>query len=319
MYRRMVSIIIPVKEINNYIREAMQHYAQLEFEDYEILIFPDFESQETFSNTRIIASGEVGPAEKRDMALKYAKGDIIAFIDDDAYPRPDWLKNAVKHFEDADIGAVGGPAVTAYNDDDYQKASGKVYESYLCSGEYVYRYLPKAERYVDDLPSVNLIVRREVFEKVGGYDSNFYPGEDTKLCLDIIEKTEKKILYDPEVLVYHHRRRMFRGHLKQVTNYALHRGYFARKLPQTSLKIAYFVPSLFVFGLILGPILSCIFPVLWYIYYGVLLLYLCLVLTGVKKADNMKIWTLSVMGIIATHIGYGLCFIRGLCSKKLIR
>lgn len=38
---KSVSIIIPVKAINDYIREAMQHYAELDYDDYEILIFPD--------------------------------------------------------------------------------------------------------------------------------------------------------------------------------------------------------------------------------------------------------------------------------------
>lgn len=260
----------------------------------------------------------MGPADKRDMALQYAEGEIFAFIDDDAYPRADWLKNAVKYFEDSQVGAVGGPAVTAPEDDAWQQASGKVYESFLCSGGYTYRYLPKAEREVDDLPSVNLIVRRDVFEQVGGYDSNYYPGEDTKLCLDIVE-SGRKIIYSPEVLVYHHRRRMFKQHLKQATNYAKHRGYFAKALPKTSCKPAYFIPSLFVLGLILGPLLSCAVPILWYFYFIVIVLYLFLLMASIRKASSFKVWILTFFGIIATHIGYGVMFIRGICSKELLR
>lgn len=315
---KKISIIIPVKEINDYIRQAMEHYARLDYEDFEILIFPDHVSNEEFPNTRIIPSGEVGPANKRDMALQYAEGEIFAFIDDDAYPRGDWLKNAVKCFERSEVGAVGGPAVTAPEDDIWQQASGKVYESFLCSGGYVYRYLPKEEREVDDLPSVNLIVRRDVFEKIGGYDSNYYPGEDTKLCLDIVE-SGRKIIYSPDVLVYHHRRRVFRQHLKQATNYAKHRGYFAKALPQTSCKPAYFVPSLFVIGLIAGPILSCFVPILWYFYFAVIMLYLVILICSIRKAGSLSVWILTFCGIIATHIGYGLMFIRGLCSKELLR
>ena len=315
---KKVSIIIPVKEINDYIRQAMEHYAVLDYNDFEILIFPDQASDEQFANTRIIPSGDVGPADKRDMALQYAKGEIFAFIDDDAYPREDWLKNAVRHFDDPSVGAVGGPAVTASEDDIYQQASGKIYESFLCSGSYTYRYLPKAERETDDLPSVNLIVRRDVFEKIGGYDSNYYPGEDTKLCLDIIE-SGMKIIYSPDVLVYHHRRRVFRQHLKQATNYAKHRGYFAKALPKTSCKPAYFIPSLFVCGLVIGPVLSYFVPVLWYFYFSVILLYLILLVCSIRKAGSVSVWILTFFGIIATHIGYGLMFIRGLCSKELLR
>ena len=315
---KKVSIIIPVKEVNDYIRQAMEHYARMDYNDFEILIFPDHASDEEFPKTRIIPSGEVGPADKRDMALQYAEGEIFAFIDDDAYPREDWLINAVKYFENPDVGAVGGPAVTASEDDIWQQASGKIYESFLCSGGYVYRYLPKEEREVDDLPSVNLIVRRDVFEKVGGYDSNYYPGEDTKLCLDIVE-SGMKIIYSPDVLVYHHRRRVFRQHLRQATNYAKHRGYFAKALPKTSCKPAYFIPSLFVLGLICGPILSCLVPVLWYFYFAVIMLYLILLICSIRRAGSFRVWILTFFGIIATHIGYGLMFIRGLCSRELLR
>lgn len=315
---KKISIIIPVKETNDYIRQAMEHYACLDYEDFEILIFPDHASDEEFPNTRIIPSGEVGPADKRDMALQYAEGEIFAFIDDDAYPRADWLKNAVKYFDNPEVGAVGGPAVTAPEDDIWQQASGKVYESFLCSGGYVYRYLPREEREVDDLPSVNLIVRRDVFEEVGGYDSNYYPGEDTKLCLDIVE-SGLKIIYSPDVLVYHHRRRVFRQHLRQATNYAKHRGYFAKALPKTSCKPAYFIPSLFVIGLFMGPILSCFVPILWYFYFSVIMLYLVLLICSIRKAGSLSVWILAFCGIIATHIGYGLMFIRGLCSKELLR
>lgn len=317
-----VSIVIPVKEINDYIRTAMPHYARLEEKDFEILIFPDEPTEEIFpemnGKVRIIPSGKTGPAEKRDMALQYAQGEIIAFIDDDAYPAPQWLSRALPYFQDPSVGAVGGPAVTAPEDDDWQKASGKVYESKLCSAGYTYRYLPEAKREVDDLPSVNLIVRAELFRKVGGYDSNYYPGEDTKLCLDIVNSGHR-IIYDPEILVYHHRRRMFRAHLKQATNYAKHRGYFAKVLPKTSRKFAYFVPTLFVIGLIAGPILAAFFPFIWYIYAGVLLLYFVLLACSIHHAENFRVWILALAGIFLTHVGYGIRFVQGLCSSKLLR
>lgn len=317
---KKVSIIIPVKEINDYIREALPHYEELDYPDFEVIIFPDeaCEEQFTYDFLRIIPSGKVGPAEKRDMAIQYATGDIFAFTDDDAWPRRDWLKNAMVELSRDDVGAVGGPAVTAPNDSLMQQASGKVYESFLCSGGYTYRYIPGKKKEDDDIPSVNLIVKREVFEAVNGYDSTYYPGEDTKLCMDIVN-TGKKIVYDPEVLVYHHRRYMFKGHLKQATNYAKHRGYFAKKLPQTSLRFVYFVPSLFTLGVFGGPIVCCLLPILWWVYGGVMALYVALAIYSLRSCNSLKLLLLSLCGILATHIGYGINFVRGLLSKELIR
>jgi len=313
-----VSIIIPVKEINDYIREAMPHLLSLEYDNYEILIFPDESTRETFPMTRVIPSGKVGPAEKRDMALDYAEGEIFAFIDDDAYPRKDWLYNAVNALQEEDVGAVGGPAVTVESDGSMYRAGGKVYESFLCSGKYIYRYLPVTP-HDDDIPSVNLIVKRDVFESVGGYDSSFYPGEDTKLCLDITHKAKKRLLYKPDVLVYHHRRPLFRAHLKQATNYAKHRGYFAKVLPETSLRIQYFIPTLFFLGVVLGPVVCFFVPILWWVYTGILALYFILAAVSIKNSGSIKIFILALLGIFLTHLGYGICFLQGLFSKKLIR
>lgn len=317
---KKVSIIIPVREINDYIREAMPYHLNLDYDDFEILIFPDFyNSEEAFEKTRIIPSGPVGPAEKRDLALEHATGDIFAFIDDDAYPRSDWLKNAIKELESDDVGAVGGPAVTAPDDNIWQQASGKVFESFLCSGKYTYRYLPEKRHEDDDIPSVNLIVKREIFEQIGGVDSSYWPGEDTKLCLDITYKIGKKIIYSPDVLVYHHRRELFRAHLKQSNGYARHRGYFAKRLPVTSLRVQYFIPSVFTLGVLIGPMVCLLFPILWWVYSGVLVLYFVLALLSMRGTRSAVLVLLSAAGIFVTHIGYGYNFIRGLFSKKLPR
>jgi glycosyltransferase involved in cell wall biosynthesis len=318
---KRVSIIIPVKKLNDYIHESLKHILELEYDNFEVLIFTDEYEKNPFDANivKIIPSGKVGPAEKRDMAIKYATGEIFAFLDDDAYPRSDWLKNAVLEFTVDEVGAVGGPAITAVNDSLMQRAGGKVYESILCSGNYTYRYIPGKRKEDDDIPSVNLIVKTDVFEAVGGYDSNYYPGEDTKLCLDITKKLNKKIIYTPEVLVYHHRRALFLPHLRQISNYAKHRGYFVKKLPQTSFRIPYFLPSLFFLGVLTGPIFCALFPFLWFAYASILAAYFLLAGWSVKKPDSVKFLLICVIGIFATHIWYGIFFIKGLLGKKLIK
>ena len=322
---KKISIIVPVKEINDYVREAVPYHMDLDYPDFELIIFPDEVSEVDLSDPlfqdkriKIIPSGKTGPAQKRDMAMKYATGDIFAFTDDDAYPRRDWLRNAANILEREDIGAVGGPAVTEPNDPILMQGSGRVSESFMCSGVYTYRYLPGAAREDDDIPSVNLIVKRDVFESVGGFDSNYYPGEDTKLCMDIVN-TGKKLLYDPDVLVYHHRRKLFKGHIKQITNYAKHRGFFVKALPQTSLRAHYFIPTAFDIGLFGGLIVCPFIPVLWYIYITVLVLYLVLCSYSLRKCNGIGIFMLSLAGIIATHVSYGVFFIKGLLSKELER
>lgn len=264
----------------------------------------------------VFPTGKVSPADKRDIALRYAKGEIIAFIDDDAYPAKDWLKNALEAFKDENVAAVGGPAVTAPQDNLRQKASGIIYASFLVSGKFTYRYTAKKRRDVDDYPSCNFLVRKSIMRELGGFNTNFWPGEDTKLCLDITKRLGKKIIYDPKVLVYHHRRPVFLAHLKQVANYALHRGYFVKKYPETSLKLVYFIPALFLSALIVGMIFSLISLPIRIIYSLCLSLYLLLLFIASLK-EGFRLLTAVFFGVMLTHFTYGFYFLKGLISKRL--
>jgi GT2 family glycosyltransferase len=314
-----VSIIIPCREINDYTRECLAHCRNLEYGELEIIVLPDAEPNEDLDGVRIIPTGAVGPAEKRDLASELASGEILAFIDNDAYPAPSWLREAIKHFQRDEVGAVAGPAVTPDTDGLLQKAGGAVYASFMGSGVHNFRYVPKHAREVDDYPSCNILIRKSIFEAIGGFDTTFWPGEDTKLCLEITRKLGKKIVYDPNVLVYHHRRRLFKPHLQQVWNYAVHRGFFAREFPQTSRRPSYFLPSVLSLGILLGLPLALLSPLLRTIYLSALGLYLILVLAASLPARDTRLIPLVFLGIIAMHLTYGLGFIKGLLTKRLTR
>jgi len=227
------SIIIPVKEINDYLRESITHLLALDYNNYEILILPNEDSpslEPEFLDERvkIIASGVVSPAIKRDMGAEQAKYEYLAFLDDDAYPTLEWLKVAEKTFAKKNMAALGGPGMVPPDASKKEVVSGIFYETFIGGGGLAYRYRPVQEGfYVKDYPSVNLIINKIVFLEIGGFDNAFWPGEDTKLCLDLIQAGHD-IWYEPTLLVYHHRRPTFRGHFKQVGGYGLHRGHFAK-------------------------------------------------------------------------------------------
>ena len=311
-----VSIIIVTKTWQKNIEECVKKCQQLNYPDFEIIIVPDENIAVPYANISVIPSGRVSPGEKRDLASKYAKGDILAFIDDDAYPERNWLKNAVSNFKNPEIAAVGGPAVTPPEDGLREKASGKVYESVLLSGNYRYRYVKSFKRFVEDYPSCNLILRASEFRKLGGFNTKFWPGEDTKLCWGIIHKLNKKILYDPQVLVYHHRRKLFLPHLRQIANYALHRGYFVKKYPETSLKFSYFVPSIFISFLLLGLILSFFSTMIMHLFILFILIYIGIVLFfSLNKNIRLTLYVLA--GTILSHLTYGIFFVKGLLAKNI--
>ncbi|MDD5255291.1 MAG: glycosyltransferase [Candidatus Omnitrophica bacterium] len=315
-----VSIIIAVKTWQKNLEECVNRCLELADGDFEIIVLPDRALTQRFdARVRVIPTGDVTPPHKRDIGIKEAKGAIIAFLDDDAYPCKEWLRYAREDFRDEGVAAVGGPAVTAPSDPPREKASGLVYSSALVSARFAYRYVAGKRRTVEDYPSCNLLVRKDALDKLGGFQTSFWPGEDTKLCLDITRGLHKKIVYDPRVLVYHHRRPLFKGHLKQIANYALHRGYFVKKYPATSLKPAYFTPSIFLVLLTAGALWVFFFDQFNILYASMLLVYLLATLAGacaVSRAEKGLI-PLVWQGIILTHLTYGFFFIKGLSLPRL--
>jgi GT2 family glycosyltransferase len=214
---------------------------------------------------------------------------------------------------------VGGPGVTPPEDGFWRRLSGCIFSCFVVSGRYTYRYLPKTYQEVEDFPTCNLSVRRKDFEAVGGFDTRYWPGEDTILCLKIVKELRKKIVYDPDAVVYHHRRSLFGGHLRQVKEYALHRGFFARRFPETSRRLSYFVPSLFVIGLVLGLFFSLANRPVFPIYSGILALYSVMIVSPFLLSFRPKWIFFGTLGVFLTHVTYGLYFIRGLLARNLER
>lgn len=311
------SIIIPFKEVNGYVRETVPHILHLSNPDWELILVPNEVTQSEWQDerVRVLTSGRVGPGGKRDLAATVASGDVLVFLDDDSYPRADLLDVAAPHFDDPDVVAIGGPAITPPQDSFWQRVSGAVFLSRF-SGGAPERYVPVgAVREVQDWPSVNLMVRRTDFLAVGGFNTAYWPGEDTKLCLDLIKQTGGKILYIPQLIVWHHRRAGLLGHLKQVGAYGLHRGYFAKKYPETSRKPAYFVPSIFVLFAAVSVFVRFLpAPLNWLIAlgWGLYAVALAKALWDFKKHEKVTVAVCALWYTVCTHLVYGIRFIQGL-------
>lgn len=327
--RPYFSVIVACPGDSTVLRRLMDALREQTYRDFEVLFLPDrlLVRPETNYRFRIIATGSVRPAKKRNMGALAATGDVLAFIDDDAYPRPDWLASAAVHFatstENADGSlpspdALGGPGLTPPEDPPLAQLSGCVLASPLVSGNFRYRYFVQGKLHkIEDFPSCNLFVKKSVFDAIHGFREDFWPGEDTLLCADL-QRQGYSLWYDPRVVVYHHRRPLFLPHLRQVGRYALHRGFFARRIGLNSRRLSYLLPSLFVLGLCLGAPLACFIPWVAILYIATCSFYLLLTLAdAVLESPAPKYILMLWAGIICTHVWYGCRFILGFCSKKM--
>ena len=323
----LVSVVIACPGGSWMLDECLDALDIQTYRNFEVIVLPDGELGTCGDRTfplRTMPTGKVRPAEKRNTGIAAAKGEIVAFIDDDAYPDSRWMENAVKYFAEPTIGALGGPGVTPPGDGFMAKCGGRVYENMFVSGNYRYRYLGgRVRRDIDDYPSCNLFVRKDVLDAIGGYRTDFWPGEDTLLCEDIVRKAKKRIVYDPWTLVYHHRRALFAPHLRQLGRYGFHRGYFVKRYPATSCRFSYFVPSLFVLYLLA---LSAVFVLRDFIGGGMLgakaavlaspLFFYIAATAATTFSLNPFKWVATEAGVFLSHVWYGIQFMRGLCASK---
>ena len=324
----LVSVVIACPGGSWMLDECLSALETQTYRNFEVIVLPDEEVKDERGKVKddaihlsTIPTGKVRPAEKRNIGIAAAKGDIVAFIDDDAYPDSRWLENAVKYFSEPSIGGVGGPGVTPSGDGFLAQAGGRVYANAFVSGNYRYRYVGGRVRLdVDDYPSCNLLVRIDLLRKIGGYRTDFWPGEDTLLCEAIVLGEHKRIVYDPWAIVYHHRRRLFGPHLRQLGRYGFHRGYFVKRFPATSCRPGYFVPSLFVLGVLLGGAVFAlpahpVTTVLCWTYIGVTGFYALVTLLS-AFSFNPFMWLFTWFGVVTSHLWYGIRFLQGLCASR---
>jgi glycosyltransferase involved in cell wall biosynthesis len=288
---------------------------------HELLVVTDQPINGIPEGAHVILTGSAtntSPAEKRDAALIHVRGRICAFLDDDAYPAPHWLDRALRRFDDPTVAAVGGPGITPPGSSLPERLGGAFYESPFGSGPLRLRFVAeKGTRDVDDWPAYNFFVRTEVLREIGGWASRFYGGEDTKLCLSLVE-ARHRIVYDPDVLVYHFRRPVFVPHMRQVANVGRHRGYFIRRYPRTSARPLYFAPAL---ALIAGP------PLLAWAASSRSMRRMLGVTAGAgafaagatarRDGHAPPVVAMLPLVLIAGHAAYGAGFIRGLLTRHI--
>jgi len=310
-----VSIMLPFKTVDAEVRKCIGEILNMDFEDFEIILLPDAPLEEQFPKSKVIVTGPVVPALKRNQAIFSADSEFLASIDSDAYPAKDWLSKALPLFEDETVCAVGGPNLIPPEADVLEKAAHDITYSRLglATAYYKKEYKPGLSE-VKELASSNLILRRTDVLKTRGYDTTRLTGEDSVLCFDLTRATGKKIISSPRVRVYHHRHKLFRPHLRKTFLQAEDKVKVLLR-PFELRNIIYFIPAFFVLYLVAGTLLSLVSPGILRVFVVSLAAYFLLVLLDSLRSRSVVRSLLFLVGLPLTHIAYGLGYIRGIFRR----
>lgn len=264
---------------------------------------------------KIIDNEKVFQQYAFNMGIKASKGDYIFIMGaHNEYPQ-NYVSACVEAAEKYQVDNVGG-RIEARTDDKGLIAQA-ILGTYLSSfgiGNATFRKDTKRPVLVDTV--FGGCYRRDVFERIGFYNETLKRSQDMELNLRLV-RSGGKIMLVPSIVSYYYPITGFIGFAKY--NFRAGKGPIrAMRITGKPLKLMHYIPALFVLGLIGGPLLLTLFnfPLLWWIYLGVMTLYVVLSLgfslIQSNRQKNLALFLIMPIMFFVRHLMYGLGSLFGL-------
>jgi glycosyltransferase involved in cell wall biosynthesis len=206
----LISVVVPAYNEEKYLPKTLEALKNQDFDKpYEIIVVNNNSTDRTEEISRsygakVIREQQQGLIFAKQTGCKYAKGKIIAVLDADNIPPPDWLQTINIHLTNNGSAAVTGPYQIPTNAPWWGKAHNNLG---ICLVEIVNRFTKNAVH----IWGGNVAFKKKAFEKIGGYDTNYtFTADEEKLRKDFL-KLDYIIHYDKKLAVTTSTRRFIHG------------------------------------------------------------------------------------------------------------
>ena len=224
-----ISVVVCTYNGSRTLRDCLEGVGRLRYPNYETIVVDDGSTDGASDiaaqyDVRLIRTENRGLSAARYLGWQSATGELVAYIDADAWPDPDWLTYLALIFLKADHAAVGGPNIPVADDG----------ETAACvagsPGGPAHVLLSDSE--AEHVPGCNMAFRKSWLEAIGGFDPQFrQAGDDVDICWRTRERGGK-LGFSPGAMVWHHYRRTVRAYWKQQIGYGKAEAMLERKWPE---------------------------------------------------------------------------------------
>jgi len=321
------SIIVSTYNDGHLVCDALDSLLAQTEQNFELIVVDDGSDDDTAarlaaykSNPKVqilTLSENQGVPRARNLGIKAARGEIIAFMDADATAPKHWLETLLQPFALARVGCVGGPDIAPDDDNLLALCVDFTLQSSIATGGL--RRKGRLARYSP--AGCNMAVRADILHQLGLFDERLARRGEEKELIQRIRRQGLEIVYVPDALISHRRRPSIKLFWKQVYLSGRARIDILRIAPD-ALEPAHLFPAVAtlvliatVLGALLQPgeLLFVLPPGL----YGLLIVGNG-ILGGLKRRSLQAVWYVSLTSVMV-HLGYGLGFWLRLVELALSR
>ena len=223
----MVSVVVCTYNGSRTLQDTVMGLKQLEYPNYEVIIVDNGSTDGLTSEIaqqsgfRVIRTAPTGLSAARNAGLLESQGEIVAYIDDDAWPDPHWLHYLVNSFKTSDHCGIGGPNIQPPGD-------GPIAEC-VANSPGGPAHIMLTDDIAEHIPGCNMAFRKSQLEEVGGFDPQFrVAGDDVDICWRL-QSRGWSIGFSAGALVWHHRRNSISAYLRQQRGYGRAEALLERK------------------------------------------------------------------------------------------
>lgn len=307
------SVVIPVYNRPEELRELLESLTKQLFADFEVLVVEDGSTKrsedivEQFSRRlriQYLTKPNTGPGPSRNFGFEHASGEYFVVFDSDCVLPPEYFAIVERYLSIHSLDAWGGPDRGHEDFSSLQQAMAYTMSSVLTTGG-----IRGGKNQADNFQprSFNMGISRKVWEATGGFKFDRL-AEDIELSIRI-RKMGFNIGLIADAFVYHKRRTELTEFFTQVEGFGRGRVRVGKAHPG-EVKPVHWFPTFVLIGFVMLPIILVLFHDLGMIGYTVLFFYwIAIAVDCFQQTKSVAAAMLSVPAAMVQFLGYGWGFL----------